>query len=83
MRALTKQGDDVTELHELKAGEEGDALVARIRILMGNDSKRDSDWSANGPIGKVRGCAPPRVSTEGTIHILIVACHPTPTLSAI
>jgi len=36
--ALTKQGDDVTEPHELKAGEEGDALVARIRILMGNDS---------------------------------------------
>lgn len=30
--ALTKRGDDVTEPHELKAGEEGDALVARIRL---------------------------------------------------
>jgi hypothetical protein len=35
--AITKQGDDVTESHELKAGEEGDALVARIHTLMGND----------------------------------------------
>ena len=32
--ALTQRGDDVTESQELKAGEEGDALVARIRILL-------------------------------------------------
>lgn len=35
--ALTQRGDDVTESHELKAGEEGDALVARIRTLMSSD----------------------------------------------